>query len=106
MRPQPAASERHGYTKSWLEFFKFAASADLAKTHQQYSTLAQQSENRPSRHYRDMNVHMKDLWFPAVPSYVRMKKRSVINILRISRREPAKRSDGRKEKQVKTVPRS
>lgn len=43
-------------------------------------------------------MHMKDLWFAAVPSYVRMKKNSIINILRISRREPAKRSDGRKEK--------
>lgn len=92
MRPQPAASERHGCTKSWLELFKFAASADLAKTHQQYSTLAQQSQRTgqgwTSRHYRNMNVHMKDLWFAAVPSYVRMKK-SIINILWISRREPA-----------------
>lgn len=34
-------------------------------------------------------MHMKDLWVAAVPSYVRTKEKSIINILRISRREPA-----------------
>lgn len=57
IRPQPAASERHGRTKSWLELFKFAASADLAKTHQQYSTLAQQSENRPRLDRQTLQEH-------------------------------------------------